>query len=103
MAVPEDLKRIFVTNFYDKLTKIIQEIDDCATMKDQFMEKGFNTGGTDPITDDHLTNIGTNIVDLASGAALVTNIIKFIDNDNPAAADYRATFDKLRTDFGITR
>ena len=103
MAVPQDIKRIFVTNFYNKLTDIINKIDECADMKDQFTEKGFNAGGSDPITDDHLANIGTDTTELALGAALVTNLIKFIDNDTPAAADYRATFDKLRTDFGITR
>lgn len=103
MAVPDDLKRIFVTEILKKITRIVQDVDDLEDMIDQFMAKGFNSGGTDPITDAHLLNIGTNVADLALGKALVDNIIKFIDNNSPVAANYRATFDLLRTDFGLTR
>jgi len=103
MAVPEDLKRIFVTQIRDKITNVIQGIDDLETMIDQFMAKGFNSGGSDPITDAQLVDIGTTVADLTLGKALVDNLIKFIDNDDPVAADYRATFNKLRTDFGLTR
>ena len=103
MAVPEDLKRIFVTKIRDRITRIIQDINDLEDMIDQFMKKGFNSAGSDPITDEQLLNIGTCMADLAIGKALVDNLVKFIDNDGPVAANYRETFDLLRTDFGITR
>ena len=103
MAVPEDLKRIFVTEILNKITSIIQDIDDLEDMIKQFMAKGFAANGSDPVTDEQLLNIGINVADLALGKVLVDNIIKFIDDDGPAAADYRATFNLLRTDFGITR
>jgi hypothetical protein len=103
MAVPQDLKRIFVTEIRDKITRIVQDVDDLEDMIDQFLILGFKAGGTDPITDADLLNIGTNVADLAKGKALVDNLIKFIDNDGPVAANYRETFDLLRTDFGLTR
>ena len=93
MAVSESIKRVFVTKIRTDLTEVIKRTRKLEIAIEAFMQKGFNSGGADPITDAHLAAIGITAAELASGKTVIDNLVTLIN-----AADI---LNILRNDLGL--
>lgn len=74
-----------------------QALKDARTMKNLFYDRGYNSGGADEIVDGDITSVGITAAQLSNGITLCEQLIKWADNDTPAAAVYRDTINELRT------
>jgi hypothetical protein len=101
MAVPESLKRNLATQIRQYLTGIIQNARHAETAIAIMLEKDMQAGGDNEITDAELSILGITYDDLVKGKTLIDNLVLFIENGTPAQADYEATFNLLRTDYGV--
>ena len=77
-----------------KLAQVMDEIDSLAGI---YVASGYNSGGSDPITDEDLTGHEIATAQLSQFASLAANLIKFMDNQTPVKADYRTPLNTLRS------
>ena len=63
-----------------------------------FLDRGYNAGGSNPITDEDLVDFGITLAEFVEIKTFIDNYNLFLDNGSPAQADYRKTLNVLRTD-----
>jgi hypothetical protein len=63
-----------------------------------YFDRGYNSGGADPIVDGDLTSLGVTASQIAAFITLAENINKFFDNQASLQSDYGSTINGLRTD-----
>lgn len=75
---------------------IISAALEAQELGDIWDDRGYASGGSDPITSGDLTGIEATPTQLASFRTFVTNFIKFMDADSPTNNDYRDTLNDIR-------
>jgi len=93
MAISDSIKRAFVTNIRTDLTEIIKRTRRLEVAVEVFIQKGFQTGGADSITDAHLAALGITASELAEGKSVIDELAILIN-----AAD---SLNVLRNDLGL--
>lgn len=78
-----------VTEFDDMVTKL-EELDSI------FTASGYESGGTDEITDTDIEELDVDATDLANFHTFVVQIGNFLDNGTPTQYDYRSALDAFR-------
>jgi len=82
-----------VRNTATKLAQVMDEIDALAGI---YTASGYNSGGSNPITDADLEGHDMTAAQLGQFATLAANLVKFMDNETPAKANYRTPLNAFR-------
>lgn len=91
-------KEIFINNSLMQMTLIIQASNNIEDSIEVFMDRGYNSSGSDPITDEDLISFGITLAQFIQIKQFSDNFILFKDNEIPVQADYGKIFNELRTD-----
>lgn len=73
-------------------------IDQTDDIVKTYFDRGFNSGGADPITDADLSSLGVTASLVASFITLSQQLANFRSNQAVLQGDYQSTLNKLRTD-----
>ena len=108
-----DIKTFFSTqaeaeNMATKLTFATQAQSDATTLAalgesldavvGVYFDRGYDSGGSDPIADIDIESLGITAADLAAMVTLAQQLANFLGNAAVATADYQATINTIRTD-----
>lgn len=77
--VKESIKRIFTSGIRADLTEIVNRTHRLDIKVKTFIQKGFQIGGTDPITDEHLAALGITAAELAAGKIVIDNLVTLVN------------------------
>jgi hypothetical protein len=79
-------------------TTMAQIGEDLASLVDVYFDRGYDSGGSNPIIDDDLASLGITAAQLAALITLAQQLANFLGNSAVATADYGATLNASRTD-----
>jgi hypothetical protein len=82
-------------------TTIAQLFLDTKDLDGVYFSEGFDSAGSDPITDGDLTSLGITAAELAAGDTLFQQIQNLRNGDPVTAGDYQATVNALRSDLDL--
>ena len=88
----------YVSNIQNKTNQIALLGSDLRAIFEVYFDRGYNSGGADPITDGDLTEMELTANDVASFITLAEQFGNFLNNGAVFESDYAATVNKLRTD-----
>jgi hypothetical protein len=92
------VKVTFVNGLLAK-AKILAEVDrDLREFYATYFDRGYNSGGADPIIDDDISSLNVTATEAADMITLMEQLQKFFDNQAVTQADYDATLNKFRRD-----
>lgn len=79
-------------------TELAQVADSLANLETVYFDRGYNSGGSDPIGVSDVSSLGITPAQLASLITLVQQLNNFLGNSAVVAADYDATLNAVRND-----
>jgi hypothetical protein len=79
-------------------TALAQVADRLANIETVYFDRGYNSGGSNPIIDDDVSSLNITAADLASLITLIQQLNNFLGNSAVTAGDYDATLNTVRTD-----
>lgn len=77
---------------------LAQAIDALRDAETVYFDRGYNSGGSNPITDADISALGVTAANVASMITLAQQLIKFADNLAVTQGDYDSTLNVMRTD-----
>ena len=83
------IARILATDIKEARAKL----DDLVTL---YFDRGYNSGGSDPIVDGDLTAVGITAVQLGDMINFGQQLATWLDNADPLNADWDSTLNKVR-------
>jgi len=79
-------------------TALAQVADRLTNLETVYFDRGYNSGGTNPIVDGDIVSLNITAADLAALVTLAQQLNNFLDNLAVATGDYDATLNAVRTD-----
>jgi hypothetical protein len=79
-------------------TTLSQVADKLANLETVYFDRGYDSGGSNPITNDDVSSLNITAADLASLITLIQQFNNFLGNSAVATGDYDATLNTVRTD-----
>lgn len=79
-------------------TTLINEIDDGIDVEGVWADRGYVSGGTDPITATDIAGLNMTVAQLTSMITAFQQLKNYIDNVVVVQGDYRASFNAVRND-----
>lgn len=79
-------------------TTLAQVADQFADLFTVYFDRGYNTGGANPIADEDVAALGITAADIAAGITLAEQIQNFLNSQAALQSDYDQTLNALRTD-----
>jgi hypothetical protein len=76
--------------------KLAEVMDAADAMEKEYFDQGYDSGGSDPIVDDDVVNLGIKAADITAGITLLQQQNKLFTNQAVTAADYEVTVNKFR-------
>lgn len=97
-AVSMATKITFATQAQAQSTTLAQVVDNLANLETVYFDRGYNSGGVDPIVDGDISSLGYTAADLASLITLIQQLNNFLGNSAVTAGDYDAILNAIRND-----
>lgn len=97
-AVTMATKITFATQAQVAATSLAQVADQLANLETVYFDRGYNSGGSDPITDVDIASLNFTAADLASLITLIQQFNNFLGNSAVTAGDYDAILNTIRSD-----
>lgn len=91
-------KESFARKIMDAVASIAQASDDGDNLVTVYFDRGYGSGGADPIQDSDLTELGINATQLAGGITFFQNLVTMLNNGVPTQSDYDTILNTLRND-----
>lgn len=91
-------KLTFVEQSQNDATTLAQVADRLKNLETVYFDRGYNSGGTNPIVDGDIVSLNITAADLAALVTLTQQLNNFLGNLAVATDDYDATLNKVRTD-----
>jgi len=91
-------KNDFVHYLQEKMTALAQISEIAAPMDKFYNDKGFPSGGADPIIDADITSTGMTAVEVLAVITLLQQLDNFQGNSAVTQGDYKSTMNKARLD-----
>jgi hypothetical protein len=91
-------KLIFATQSQEQATTMAQLGDKLADILSVYFDRGYNSGGSNPITNDDLASLGITAAQLGDMVTLAEQFANFLGNVAVTPADYDSTLNAIRTD-----
>lgn len=79
-------------------TTLAQVADRLANLETVYFDRGYNSGGTNPIVDGDIVSLNITAANLAALVTLTQQLNNFLGNLAVATGDYDATLNTVRTD-----
>ena len=79
-------------------TALAQVADRLTNLETVYFDRGYNSGGTNPIVDGDIVSLNITAADLAALVTLAQQLNNFLGNLAVATGDYDATLNTVRTD-----
>ena len=79
-------------------TTLAQVADRLANLETVYFDRGYNSGGTNPIVDGDIVSLNITAANLAALVTLTQQLNNFLGNLAVATDDYDATLNTVRTD-----
>jgi hypothetical protein len=79
-------------------TTLAQVADRLANLESVYFDRGYNSGGSDPIGDIDVASLGVTAAQLGSLITLIQQLNNFLGNSAVTTADYDATLNAVRSD-----
>ncbi len=79
-------------------TTLAQVADRLTNLETVYFDRGYNSGGTNPIVDGDIVSLNITAADLAALITLAQQLNNFLGNLAVATGDYDATLNAVRTD-----
>jgi len=89
-------KEKFAVKVVDLATTLGVIADQLPDLYKAYFDKGYNSGGDDPIEDADLANLEITSVQLTDALTMLNNLNKFFTNEAPTTGDYVASINALR-------
>lgn len=77
-------------------TNLAQVMDDIDALAGIYVASGYQSGGANAIVDEDVQAHDITAAQLVAFATLATNLVKFMNNQVPAQADYNTPLDAFR-------
>jgi hypothetical protein len=97
-AINMATKITFGTQAQNDATALAKVADKLANLENVYFDRGYNSGGSNPITDEDLTSLGYTAADLANLITLIQQLNNFLGNSAVTSGDYDATLNAVRND-----
>jgi len=94
MAVKTDFGRAVQKN----TNQFIQAAEKLINLGELYTDRGYNSGGSSPIVDGDVSDLGFTATQLGSLFTMVTQLSNFLNNGTVTEADYDATVSIIRSD-----
>ena len=91
-------KLTFVSKVQERATTLAQVADLVSDLVSVYFDRGYDSGGSDPVIDADLAALGITAANLTAFITLGQQLQNFLDNAAVATADYDATLNTMRTD-----
>lgn len=78
------------------VTALAEAAERIAELDAIYMDSGYDSGGTNPITDEDLTGHDMTAQDLANASTFATNLALFLSDGDPMVFDYASAINKFR-------
>lgn len=91
-------KVTFAKQCQDAATSLAIAADAAADLYSIYFDRGYNSGGADPITDADLEAHEITAAEISSFMSMAENLALFLNNGSPAQSDYDSSLNKLRAD-----
>lgn len=91
-------KLSFTQNLQGKISALAGAADELKNLYDLYFDRGYNSGGSDPIVDGDITDTEITASDVAAAITFIENFDKLLNNQDPTNGDYDATLNKVRSD-----
>jgi hypothetical protein len=88
----------FVNNLQAKLTGLASIVDDIDTLREVYLDRGYESGGSDEITAPDIEGMDLSLAEVSEIATLLVDLNKFIKNQTVTQTDRSATLSKFRED-----
>lgn len=92
MANKED----FANRIRASASRFMQDAEDMAALYAAYFDRGYNSGGTDPITDPDVAGAETTAADITAGITASEQLANYLNSGAVATADYSASWNRLR-------
>jgi hypothetical protein len=79
-------------------TTLAQVADKLANLETVYFDRGYDSGGGDPIVDGDVVSLGITAAQLGSLITLIQQLNNFLGNSAVTAADYDSTLNAVRKD-----
>ena len=80
--------------FADTLATLRHQAEDFDKI---YFDRGYNSGGADPIADEDVSGLGITAANVASGITLSQQLVNFFGNAAVTQGDYQSTINALRS------
>ena len=91
-------KANFIAKVLNTATTMAQEFDHAPDTAAVYFDRGYNSGASDPITQEDLDPMGVTLADFTAMITCIQQINKFAQDDKVTQGDYSAVANKLRND-----
>jgi len=81
-----------------KATTLAQVADELADLETVYFDRGYDGGGSNPITNDDVVSLNITTANLAALVTLIQQFNNFLGNSAVTPGDYDATLNTVRTD-----
>jgi len=87
----------FALQMESAATQLAMAIEALEMMRRSYVASGYNSGGSDPITDDDIAGHDITAAQIDAVSTLTANLTLFLDNGEPLQGYYRTTLDATRS------
>jgi hypothetical protein len=91
-------KITFTQQAQDTVTNIGKAMQVAEDLSKTYFDRGYNSGGSNPIIDSDVNQLGITAANVASFITLAQQLINLFGNVSVTQGDYKATLNKMRTD-----
>ena len=91
-------KLTFAGEAQSQATTLAQVGEGLAAVVDVYFDRGYNGGGSNPISDVDIASLGITAAQLGDVVTLAQQLANFLGNAAVATADYGSTLNQVRTD-----
>ena len=91
-------KTTFTTQMKVDITELANLYNSLRDAVDVFFDRGYNSGGADPIVDGDITDLDVTAANVGSAITLTQQLTNFFENAAVAQGDYDLTLSVMRGD-----
>lgn len=89
-------KNDFANRLRSASSRLMQDAEDLAVLYASYFDRGYNSGGSNPITDPDVIGAETTAADIAAGITASEQLANYLNAGAVTSGDYSATWNVLR-------